>query len=306
MAKLDPREPQSNGGATATLAPTESGSARPRKGLIRSLFPRVSSGGGASAEAEIQELKLEISWLKMQLAQYQKEQAQFDGQKPFELGSERVSEIIPPIPGAGVRSSVGSPSMAGFLISGDAWQILISKYLVPDSQLLDIGCGCGKMARNLAYHPYVKKYIGFDVIKSSIDFCHEHLTPLIGEKFEFHCIDLYSECYNPKGTIKSTEVVFPAADGSIDLAWGCSLFTHLLEEDAKHYLREVRRVLSPRGLFLPTIHINPAPGTRYSGNEVRIDVEIDYFVELATDAGLKLEAKLGEVCGQYAMLFKLP
>jgi len=305
MAKLDPREPQSNDGATATLAPPESGR-RPRKSLIRSLFPRGSSESETNADSVIQELRLEISRMGMQMAQYQKEQAQFDSQAPFGMGSERVSDIIPPIPGARVRSSVGSPSMAGYLISGDAWQILLSKYLVPESRLLDIGCGCGKMARNLAYHPYVKKYIGFDVIKSSIDFCHEHLSPIIGEKFEFHCLDVHSECYNPQGMIKSTEVVFPAADGSIDLAWGCSLFTHLLEEDAKHYLREVRRVLSPRGLFLPTIHINPAPGTRYSGDEVRIDIDIDYFVQLATEAGLKLEAKMGEVCGQYAMLFKLP
>lgn len=290
MSKLDPRESQPNDRATRTLEPAANG-------------PETI----ADAKAEIQALRLELASLQGRLHQYQKEQAQFDGQAPFRLGcTERLSEIVPPIPGERVRSSVGSPSMAGYLLSGDAWQILLGKFLVPDSRLLDIGCGCGKMARNLAYHPHVKKYIGFDVIKSSIDFCNEALAPRIGEKFEFHCLDVHSECYNPSGTVKSTEVVFPADDGSIDLAWGCSLFTHLFEEDAKHYLREVRRVLSPRGVFLPTIHINPAPGTRYSGSEARIDIEIDYFVELATEAGLKLDSHLGNILGQYAMLFRLP
>ena len=96
----------------------------------------------------------------------------------------------------------------------------------------------------------------------------------------------------------------PFADGSIDLAYGCSLFTHLLEPDCKHYLHEVRRVLSPSGLFLPTIHINPEPGARFSGSEKRVDIDVDYFVELAAEAGLELEARLGKVCGQYALLFK--
>jgi len=312
MAKLDPRKSRPDGGATGTLEPAAPTKAlRRRKGLLGALFPTSSPENHleeiAKREAEIQALRHEVASLEGRLDQYRKEQAQFDGQAPFRLGcTELLAEIIPPIPGASVRSSVGSPTMAGYLLSGDAWQILLSKYLVPDSRLLDIGCGCGKMARNLAHHPHVKKYIGFDVIKSSIDFCNELLAPRIGGKFEFHCLDVHSECYNPSGTLKSTEVVFPADDGSIDLAWGCSLFTHLLEDDAKHYLREVRRVLSPRGLFLPTIHINPAPGTRYSGNEARIDIEIDYFIELATEAGLRLDSRLGNVLGQYAMLFRLP
>ncbi|APW60258.1 methyltransferase domain-containing protein [Paludisphaera borealis] len=302
-------EPTSPDSATHPIEPERSKLARVRQGLRGVLFPSASpvglTGEGSGKAPNVQALELEMSWLKMQLAQYRKEQGQFEGLEPFVLGTEHVSGIVPPIAGAGVRATVGSPSMAGYLVSGDAWQILISKFLKPNSQVLDIGCGCGKMARNLAYHPHIKKFIGFDVIQDSIDYCNQTLVPRIGSKFEFHCYNVYSECYNPQGTIKASELVFPATDGSIDLAWGCSLFTHLLEPDAKHYLREVRRVLSPSGMFLPTIHINPAPGTRYSGNEVRVDIDIDYFAELAAEAGLSLAVKLGEVCGQYALLFKV-
>jgi hypothetical protein len=62
-------------------------------------------------------------------------------------------------------------------------------------------------------------------------------------------------------------------------------------------------VLAPDGLFLPTIHIEPAPGTRYSGDEVRIDIEPDYFVEMAQRAGLRLRERLGTLNSQEAFLF---
>jgi len=290
--------------ATQSLESGRKALGRLRKGLRGMLFPRPAPVATTGATPDLHALELELSQLKKQLAQYKKEQAQFDGLTPFMLGTEGVAEIVPPIPGAGVRSSVGSPSMAGFLVSSDTWQILLSRFLRPASHVLDIGCGCGKMARSLAYHPYIQKYIGFDVIQSNIDFCNEVLVPRIGAKFEFHRLDVHSECYNPEGTIRGSELVFPAGDGSIDLAFGCSLFTHLLEPDARRYLGEVRRVLSTDGIFLPSIHVNPAPGERYSGTEVRIDVDADYFIEIAAEAGLQVVSRLGNVCGQYTIMFK--
>ena len=256
--------PAASDSATPSLAPRRSALARVRKGLKVMLHPAASpvafNGKGSGEATNLQALESELSLLKTELAQYRKEQAQFEVLGPFGLGTEHVAEIVPPIAGAVVRGSVGSPSMAGYLVSSDAWQILLSKFLKPNSQVLDIGCGCGKMAQSLAHHPYIKKFIGFDVIKSNIDFCNQVLAPRIGPKFEFHRFDVYSEYYNPQGTLKASELVFPADDGSIDLAFGCSLFTHLLEPDAKHYLREVRRVLSPSGVFMPSLHVNPAPG----------------------------------------------
>jgi SAM-dependent methyltransferase len=287
---------------------TSSQTAAPRRGLLGALFPRSNpvgiQGEGAGKPANVQALELENSWLKLQLEQYRKEQVQFDGLEPFFLGSDHMTAIIPPIPGAGVRATAGSPSMVGYVLSSDAWQLLISKYLRKNSVLLDVGCGSGKMARALAYHPYIRKYVGFDVLKDSVDFCNDYLVPRIGEKFEFHHLDVVS-CYNPNGKIKPTEVRFPVADGSVDFAWGCSLWTHLFEEDARHYLREVRRALAPGGLFLPTIHVNPEPGTKYSGDEVKADVDKDYFYEMCDDAGLAVVSELGMVLGQYATLLRI-
>jgi SAM-dependent methyltransferase len=301
--------PASQDSPTHSIEAAGSTVARVRRGLRNVLFPRSSpiglTGEGSGKAPNVQALELETSSLRSQLAQYREEHGRFEGIEPFILGTEHISGIVPPIAGAGLRAAAGSSSMTEYLVSGDAWQILIGKFLKPNSHVLDINCGCGRSARNLAYHPHIKKFVGVDVNFGSIDYCNQALVPRIGSKFEFHHLNVYSERYNPQGTIKTSEIAFPAIDGSIDLAWGASLFTRLLETDAKHYLREVRRVLSPSGLFLASIHTNPAPGTRYSGDEARVDFDVDYFAELASEAGLALAVKLGEVLGEYTLIFKI-
>jgi SAM-dependent methyltransferase len=275
--------------------------------LLR-LFPQrseqgVKSSGTVEPTRTLADLEKENEDLKAELAQYRIEKRMFERDTPFTFGDRRIAEIVPPIPGAPLRATVGWGSMAGYLASSDCWHGVLSRFLKDRSRVLDIGCGCGKMARTLLNHPYVTNYIGFDVYKPSIDWSRETIVPLSGARFQFHWIDVFSAPYNPGGTVRGTEVAFPAEDGAIELAFACSLFTHLLEDDARHYLREVRRVLVPGGLFLPSIHINPEPGTDYSGDEGRIDINPDYFVQLAQDAGLRLSERLGDLHGQDAFLF---
>jgi hypothetical protein len=90
----------------------------------------------------------------------------------------------------------------------------------------------------------------------------------------------------------------------VDVSFAGSLFTHLLEPDAAHYLRETARVLAPAGRAIVSLHIEPAAGFRYSGSEARIDVEPDYFLELATNAGLVLDERLGDLCGQEILVLR--
>jgi SAM-dependent methyltransferase len=227
-------------------------------------------------------------------------------ESPQYFGTGRIGEIVPPIAGTALRTNVGSPSLLGHLFVADAWHCVVSRFLTEKSIVLDIGCGCGKTARTLVYHPYIKQYIGFDVIPDNIDWCLRTIAPVATGRFEFHCLDVYSQTYNPTGKLRGIDVVFPAADGSIDFAFAASVFTHLLEGDAKHYLQEVKRTLAPTGVLLASIHTNPAAGHKYSGRENRIDVDPEYFIKLAGDAGLELVEKLGDLCGQAAFLFKAP
>ena len=82
-----------------------------------------------------------------------------------------------------------------------------------------------------------------------------------------------------------------------------SVFTHLLEDDAIHYLRETRRVLRKEGTFVVSLHSEVAPGEHHAGDEVRIDVKPAYFDKLARSAGLTLHKSLGSLLGQDLLLF---
>jgi SAM-dependent methyltransferase len=242
--------------------------------------------------------------LRTRWAHFKSEFRQFASETPRYAGTDRIGAIVPPIAGTALRANVGSPSLVGHLFVADAWHSVVSRFLTANSVVLDIGCGCGKTARTLVYHPYINRYIGFDVISENVGWCQATIAPLAEDRFEFHCLDVYSQAYNPSGRLRATEAVFPAAGGSIDFAFAASVFTHLLEADARHYLQEVKRVLAPGGVFLPSIHTSPTQGRKYSGRENRVDVDSEYFVKLAGAAGLQLVERLGELCGQEALLFK--
>jgi SAM-dependent methyltransferase len=142
------------------------------------------------------------------------------------------------------------------------------------------------------------------VYRESIEWCQQTTAPRSEGRFEFHFLDDYSDAYNPNGTIPGNEVVFPVTEGSVDFAFGISLFfSHLHEEDSAHYLNEVRRVLVPGGRFLPTIHTQPEAGREYSGDEIKIDVSPEYIIRMAEAAGLRLQERLGSLCGQEAFIF---
>lgn len=211
-------------------------------------------------------------------------------------------EVLP-LPTPRLMQSVGASDVENFFVVADAWAQIISRRVKPHATVLDIGCGCARTARILTNNPFIEKYIGFDVIKPSIEWNNRVFTPLWGERFSFYHYDLYSKNYNPTGSILPRDLRFPAPDGSVSLAFAASLFTHVLEADAVHYLTEIQRVLEPGGVSIVSIHTKVTHGAQYSGDEYRIDINPDYFCHLAKSAGLQLKEHLGELCGQDTMVF---
>jgi SAM-dependent methyltransferase len=218
--------------------------------------------------------------------------------------SYRVWKTIIPLPPASLLWSVGAADLEKFLVVGDAWTQLISRYLMPESTALDLGCGCGRLARSLVNHPFVKRYVGFDVIAENVEWCNGFIASAANGRAEFHHYDLYSAEYNPGGRTLASELVFPCADGEADMISAMSVFTHLLEPDAIHYLAEVGRSLSPRGHALLSIHTATPAGCRFSGNESRIDIQPEYFAEMCVRAGLEVEDWIERLCGQHAFILK--
>ncbi len=126
--------------------------------------------------------------------------------------------------------------------------------LTPDERVLDIGCGIGRMARPLAGFLSPRgSYDGFDINAEGIAWCREHYAP--HPNFRFVLADLHNSRYHPQGTQPAAEFRFPYDDGSFDFALATSVWTHLLEAEADHYLAETARVLRPGGRALITFFV---------------------------------------------------
>ena len=75
-------------------------------------------------------------------------------------------------------------------------------------------------------------------------------------EFTFVHADVDEPHLNPGGTLPIADWRFPVADGSVDRALALSVFTHLDGPTARHYLRELARVLRPGGRALLTFFVS--------------------------------------------------
>ncbi|UGS35450.1 class I SAM-dependent methyltransferase [Capillimicrobium parvum] len=123
--------------------------------------------------------------------------------------------------------------------------------LEPGSDVLDVGCGIGRMARPLAGYLTTGGYSGFDVNEMAIRWCREHYPA----GFRFEVADLHNARYHPSGRQSARQYRFPYADDSFDVVLMASVVTHLLEPEADRYLAEARRVLRPGGRLLATFFL---------------------------------------------------
>jgi SAM-dependent methyltransferase len=124
--------------------------------------------------------------------------------------------------------------------------------LQTNEQVLDIGCGSGRMALPLTgYLSSQASYIGLDITKPSIVWCQQHITPRFPNFWFLHA-DLYNKRYNPGGHCLARDYVFPLADEVFDFIFLTSVFTHMLPEDIENYLREITRLLRSTGRALFT------------------------------------------------------
>ena len=156
--------------------------------------------------------------------------------------------------------------------------------LQPNAHVLDVGCGIGRMAIPLTnYLSSEGEYWGFDIVKSGIDWCQNHITPKY-TNFHFLHSNIYNKQYNPEGEIHAQEYKFPFEDQSFDFVFLTSVFTHMLPSDVEHYTEEIARVLKTGGKCLITFFLLNDESTELirEGNS-RLDFRFEMDGFLTTD-----------------------
>lgn len=115
----------------------------------------------------------------------------------------------------------------------------------PDARVLDIGCGTGVMGREFERMLGDRGlYVGFDVHAPAVAWARRRFAT--DERFRFVIADIATP-YSSADAPPATEYRFP-----VDADWGTlliakSVFTHLLEPETEHYLREIARTLALDG-----------------------------------------------------------
>lgn len=123
--------------------------------------------------------------------------------------------------------------------------------LRPDCDVLDLGCGIGRMAVPLTqYLSPGASYAGVDVNRAGLRWCRRHIARIY-PNFTFHHVDYNNPLYNPSGRKLPWSHPLPFAPGSFDFIVATSVFTHLSRHDFKAFARQFAALLRPGGrLFL--------------------------------------------------------
>jgi SAM-dependent methyltransferase len=152
-----------------------------------------------------------------------------------------------PYPPLEMRELVGPTQLAAFDNPNGS---LVYEHLTPESydKVFDFGCGCGRVARQLILQrPSPSLYVGVDLHAGMIRWCQRNLQPA-APNFSFLHHDVFNARFNP-GAGKQLTAPFAVPDSHFTLVNALSVFTHVTEEQAIHYLRECARILTSDGIL---------------------------------------------------------
>lgn len=127
------------------------------------------------------------------------------------------------------------------------------------SDVLDFGCGCGRVLLPLRKHLPQARFYGADSDAALIRWSRKHIP-------------------DAQFTHNGPEPPLPYADASFDLIYGLSVFTHLDERLQFLWLAELRRVARPGAILILTVHDMVEPeGFKFVANGAWADYFPDYY-----------------------------
>lgn len=149
---------------------------------------------------------------------------------------------------------------AEFLAEGiDLMRGLTNAGLQPHHNVLDLGCGIGRLALPLTqYMSEEGYYLGLDINLSGIAWAHENITSRY-PRFEFVVLNARNVHYGAKHEYGQDDLVhssLPIPDYMhFDVVGALSLFTHLTWEELTWYFNKLRGLLKPGGVLVGTFFI---------------------------------------------------
>lgn len=167
---------------------------------------------------------------------------------------------------------VGPPTEAEFhRLAQVKFGQLTEEGLLPDSHVLDVGCGTGQLAAALdGFLAEKGAYFGTDIGPEAINFCRrKYKRP----NFYFAVNDF---------------TTLPIGDRRFDMVCFFSVFTHTYPDETVLLLADAGRALKPGGKILGDIFTSPLT-ERCAGNRGAVELNRDHFLRLVALAGLKAE-----------------
>lgn len=132
--------------------------------------------------------------------------------------------------------------------------------LVPSSRVLEIGCGVGRLAYELATVLVDGSYVGVDISPKAIGWLNEHYAPRL-RAFRFDLLDIRNPRYRPRGAHAAADMRFPYPADQFDVVAAFAVFMHISIDEIANYLGEIRRLLAPSGVAAVTFRA-VRPGER--------------------------------------------
>ena len=119
--------------------------------------------------------------------------------------------------------------------------------LISNSRVLDLGSGCGRLAIPMTRILGASgSYEGLEPVRGLVAWCTKAITSRF-PNFRFQIADIQNTLYNPAGSVRAEEFVFPFPENHFNLIIATSVFTHLTSKALTNYAAQCARVLKHGG-----------------------------------------------------------
>ena len=152
------------------------------------------------------------------------------------------SSVLPP---RELRARLGGSFLADgfYLESGiaEARRLVARLGYTPNSRIVDIGSGLGRLATGMLWEFGEVPYLGLDANAKFVAWCQQHIGRT-HPSYQFVHLDVVNDLYNPGGAIDGDRIRLPVGDGEADIVYLWGLFTNLGPEHVRVYVAEISRI----------------------------------------------------------------